>query len=616
MPNQITAQLFDSLSIDEQEIFINRGGTIISPFSSPTIPGNGELKQTGISNELSSSHNETKESIISVDSPSVSPFSDGFDIKDPVELLFMLDDDISSGKDKLHPWQVLFMRDFANEVWNANKPFQAAVRAANGSGKDKYCIAACAVWISMRYPETICPITSASGFQLDKQTCYHIKRLAEQANSKWCNGREDVWKLNYRSYECKPTRSFIFCYATDESGKAEGFHPASSGKKMAIFMSEDKTIPDEINIAINKCNGYTHRIHASSPGNAFGHFYDICQTAIMRNSLDTIESIDAGEYVQYHIPASKCPHLAQFYFKQMERDLPGGKEGAAYKSQVEAEFAVNFDDLIVLPFTYINIARKLDDSKWVREPHNKAGLDLSDGGAETVLVVRNGNKILGFDPFKFDNTEDTIDYLCKRFEYWNLQHEQSYIFGDCVGMGKPVLNRLKAIGWRNIRFIDSRHRPYNPTVYKNYGTELWFNFASFCKRREILLPDDALLCKQLATRYYKLIEGKIHQLLSKPEQRSKGYPSPDRADATVYAFADYKSSFKEQEYDEKLVTGDEKKPQNIFVRNPEHTFDARVWAKSDEKESRYGIGKKQDFSYLEQEIRRYNQTIKQKDKVI
>ena len=309
--HKITREQFDNLSLEEQEFYINSGGKVLANTSGVVASSVSNTVQMGPSSGSSSS-NEAKETpTVTSDtadtsnvSPSALPFSEGFDIDNPVQLLYLLDDDVISGKLLLHDWQKQFMVDFSLSQWKDTLPFQAVVRAANGSGKDKICIAACAVWIAMKYPETICPITSASGQQLDKQTCFHIKRLAESANRKWCGGKEEIWKLNYRSYECIPTRSFIFCYATDEAGQAEGYHPAAPGKKMAIFMSEDKTISDEINIAINRCNGYTHRVHASSPGNAFGQFYDLCQSASYRDELkDDLSDVASGDYIQYHIPA-------------------------------------------------------------------------------------------------------------------------------------------------------------------------------------------------------------------------------------------------------------------------------------------------------------------------
>ena len=166
-------------------------------------------------------------------------------------------------------------------------PFQAVVRACNGSGKDKYVIAPCAVWLCMRYTQARCVITSASGDQLDNQTDAYIYQLCHAANRKIA---PNIWKLNYRYYECLATQSPMKLFATDEAGKAEGYHPLGHGKKMAIFMSEAKSVPNEINVAINKCTGYTHRVHVSTPGSNIGHFYDYCQptNSVMRSDIKDV----------------------------------------------------------------------------------------------------------------------------------------------------------------------------------------------------------------------------------------------------------------------------------------------------------------------------------------
>ena len=121
---------------------------------------------------------------------------DGLDIKNPVELLLLLDENIVKGSIKLHDWQLQFMMDFADPKHTKDSPFRAAVQACNGSGKDKYIIAACAVWICMRYTSVECPITSSSGNQLDNQTSAHIERLCHKANALF----GPLWKINYRYY--------------------------------------------------------------------------------------------------------------------------------------------------------------------------------------------------------------------------------------------------------------------------------------------------------------------------------------------------------------------------------------------------------------------------------
>lgn len=532
---------------------------------------------------------------------------DGFDIKDPVELLVLLDENIAKGKSNggidLHPWQIEFLLDFAAGGVSDKNPFQAVVRACNGSGKDKYIIAPCVVWLCMRYRKARGIVTSSSGIQLDNQTDTYIRQLCEKANILFGG---NVWKCNYRYFECLATGSPIVLFATDESGKAEGYHPLEPNCKMGIFESEAKTVSDEINVALNKCTGYTHRCLVSTPGNITGHFHEYCSTAVPRKSIASVYDVNPIDWIEYHVTAYDCSHIAKQYIEQMRRDLPGHENGAAFKSQVLAEFG-STDEMVVIPTIYVNKCLR-NPCAWIREPFNKAGLDLSDGGDETVLTVRNGNKHLATIPFRFDNTEDTVKHLNSLFNEHDLNHPESFIFSDMGGLGKPILDRMKRQGWSNIRYIDNRTASTRPKTYRNRGAETWFNVRLLFERGEIIILNETILFKQLCTRYYKLINGSVHQLLSKLESRSRGYASPDRADSFVLAFYDYKSTYVES------VIMEEPFKIEDDVREPKLVgdFDLNIWANKDTKKFQPEHVTANDLDDLQEELAEYNKQIKMK----
>ena len=465
--------------------------------------------------------------------------TEGFDFRDPVELLFLLDDAISLGKANggidLHKWQIQFMVDFAAGGFDHEHPFHALVRAANGSGKDKYIIAACAVWLCMVNIRANCIVTSSSGSQLDKQTCRHITDLCDAANRKI---DPSIWKINYRRYACLATGGKIDCFATDEPGKAEGFHPIDFGRKMALFMSEAKTVPDDINGAYDRCDGYTHRVHVSSPGTVQGHFYDDCLTATPRNSITKVTDIDPSLWIHYLITAYDCSHISKVRIKKLIDKY--GLEDPLVQSSIFAEFST-FGERVIIPFNFVQ--QCVEQGEWIKEPFNKAGLDLSDGGDETVLVVRNGNKVLNICPFRLDNSDDTFTRVKELFEDNDLNHPECIVNADCGGIGKPTLDRLVRAGWTNIRYIDNRAAARDKRAFYKCATEYWWHCRELLQRKEIILTKDKNLNKQLAGRYYKLRDGVLRHLLSKAEQKSKGYNSPDRADSLVLAFLNYKSTW-------------------------------------------------------------------------
>lgn len=597
----MTREDFSNLSPLEQENFINSGGQFseVSSFSSDKKEQVAD--KSGFSSSPDKEVSSFPPSQPAPEFDSIDKTNDmGFDIQDPVELLFLLDHEVREGIVKLHPWQIQFMLDFANSDRKQSFPFQGIVRACNGSGKDKIIVAACSVWLLMRYRWARCIITSASGQQLDNQTEVYIKMLCEAANTRF--GAE-IWKCNKRYYECIHTNSPMKLFATDEPGKAEGYHPLTSNGKFAIFTSEGKTISDEIFMALERCTGYTHRVDVSTPGLPMGYFHDTCRQAIARNSIENILSIAPEDFIEYHIQAKDCTHITQNILNKLKRTIPGGEKSPAYQSIVFAEFG-NTDEMVVIPYTYISQSFLRNDIQYYPESYNTGGLDLSDGGDETVLVVRNGNKHLATIPFKFDNTEDTITFLKEKFKEWKLDHKEALVFGDYGGLGAPMLKALKRSGWSNIRFIDSRTKAYQPKVYLNRGTELFFNVRKLFEKKEIILKKDDLLIRQLSTRYYKINANNIHQLLSKLESRSKGYPSPDRADAFNLCFWNYKSTKIEtqEEIDEQRPWG---KEEEVTVTGD---LNVKSWAEGSQKKWVANNGQK-DFSALEGAVERYNKQI-------
>lgn len=525
----------------------------------------------------------------------------GFDIANPVELLFILDEAIARGDVKLHPWQIQFMIDFANQMNTKDAPFQAEVQAANGSGKDKYIVAPCVVWLCMRYKWARGVATNGSGVQLDNQTETYIRMLCERANTIF---GKNTWKCNYRYYECLETNSPIVLFATDEPTKAEGYHPLVAGAKLAIFASEAKAIPDDIFTALKRCTGVTHRIDVSTPGLPVGFFFNSCMSAVPRSQLTDIKEVDSATKLLYKVTYKDCSHITEAEVASFVADFPDGWNNAVVKSALLAEFGTT-DEMVVIPTGFIFGNKKLNDTiVWIKEKHNIAGLDLSDGGAESVLTIRNGNKRIKTIAFRFDNTEDTVAFLEERFREWELLHEEAFIFGDCCGIGKPILDRLKRKGWINIKYVDSRSNAAQPRVYTNRGTELFFNIRKLLECQAIILDlnknPDKLLESQLTSRFYKITADNKHALLSKLEQRSRGFLSPDRADSLNLCFWNYKCNV-ELGKDEKPFNAS--KPIQLEVIND---FDLKEWASRGEKKF---VPKHNPADELQDEITHFNEQL-------
>jgi hypothetical protein len=509
-----------------------------------------------------------------------------FDFEDPVDMLLVLDDELRMGRTTLHGWQMRVMKDFAVETIAA-APYCAVVRTCNGAGKDSKLIAPSSVWMANRYENCDCIVTSASSTQLDRQTAPRIHQLCTALNAKF--GRE-IWKLNYRFYSNTETGSNIVLFVTDEAGRAEGWHPRVDNAQLAIFTSEAKSITEEIFHALARCTGFTKRMDCSTPGLPVGHFFDRCTR---------------GNWKKYHITAYDCPHLNGEYIEQCKEDY-GGESSALFKSMVMAEFATT-DDLVVIPYDRVWRAIHKPITTHFEEEFNTGGLDLAAGGDENTFVVRNGNKVLKVYGFRLQDTAVTVRHLEKLFADNGMKNPNSYIFGDAGGLGKPILDQLKDRGWLNIRYVLNQGTPKDKKIYYNRGAELWFHTGRLFENGEVIIPNDGLLQKQLAARYYKLTPDNRVQMESKLVARSKGHCSPDRADALVLSFSNYKTKFNRD--GEEVRELPMKKPKPVEAVEE---FTMKGWAKRaaapDEYEKFYGGrgDQRRNLDELQQLVTEYN----------
>lgn len=442
------------------------------------------------------------------------------DFPTPWDLLITCDFDFTpEGEFELYPWQAKILDDFANPEINKSNPYKATLVAANGVGKDKVIIAPCALWLALTSEHAVCVITSASGQQLDKQTDKYIRLLATRVNSYY---GEEVVIIQYRKYQIVPSQATMELFATDEAGRAEGWHPTVGNSRLGIFVSEAKTISNDIFDALHRCRGCSHRLDASSPGPPIGHFYESC--------------FDPA-WTHYKVTAFEAPNITVQEIAETRTKY--GEHSPFYKSSILAEFAVT-DEPVVIPRHFVD---KLQSAIVVYFPSssNIGGLDLAlSGGAETTLAISNGNKIIAFEAFRIPEETALIAHLESLFYKYNLDKPGSLINADAGGLGKPILQHLVNRGWKNINFYFNQSTPSDQLAYANLGTELWFSLKILIENCQVIIPfDDDKLIKQLTSRYYVWSEQtKKAQLESKLKMRARGQQSPDRADALVLSFAD------------------------------------------------------------------------------
>ena len=446
------------------------------------------------------------------------------DFSSCVEFVSFFDDNISSGRVQLYDWQKEVLESLSNAKPTEQKPHKFALCACNGSGKDAFVIAPFVVWFAACKIKSLVIITSSSGVQLTSQTERYIRSLADKINT-WTstNLGGPIFKINQRFIECTLTGSQIRLFATDEEGKAEGYHP-EPGCEMAIVVNESKSVEPHIHRALRRCTGFNYWLDVSSPGAPLGDFHRHF------TNWPTTKRVDY----------THCPHHSET--ERLEDLGELGETNAYYRSKWLALFTSQ-DTNALISFETIEKVRALTKAKQIEHKPSKVmrvGIDLAGGGDENAGISLDGNRIKNKLYFREKNTMITAD----RFHVWLLgiglkpeKSEEYEIYIDDNGIGRGTTDRLASFGW-TLRRIRNQSSATDKKMYLNLGAQNWYKAKSIFEHSVFILDElvDEELLKQLSSRYYKQqgTQGRL-SLESKAEAKANGRPSPDRADALILA---------------------------------------------------------------------------------
>lgn len=393
----------------------------------------------------------------------------------------------------LDEWQRATARDFGRHP-------RVARCCCNGAGKTRL-IAGLLVWWLL-HPESRCVVTAGVYRQLGVMRdeigrCLHKLtgwRLLEHELIHPDGVRKAVW------------------YSADHPGLFEGQHATN----LALFLDEAKSIPPGIRESSERLQA-SRTLAMSSPGAALGWFYD-CFTRSRTHWLTAT------------VPASQCPRVSSVWAEEL--GAIHGVDSALYRSAVLAEFASgDVDGLIQLE----HVDRLLRNPPEWRHGQVVAGIDLSASvsGDESVIVVRNGNKITQIIAWH-DADAMRVSGRCL-VELARLGVPRENVFADSGGLGAGIVSRMQEVGWP-VRGIQFGGRPLVASErVANRMTELWQVMADEVEHGRIILPNDDVLVSQLVGRKAALLSSGRLKLESKAEMKKRGLSSPDRADALALA---------------------------------------------------------------------------------
>ena len=444
----------------------------------------------------------------------------------PAEMLIFYDKSLIDGSYSLHKWQAEELLEFAKFDASSANPYELALCAVNGSGKDKFFIAGALVWTIFTKLDSYWVQTSSSALQLESQTETYVRRLCESINL--YHGMQ-IFSIKEKHIKCNITDGECLLFRSDEESKTEGHHPRKPGAVFVICINEAKSVEDKIFEALLRCNGYTHWLEISSPGKPDGHFF-----RYFTSSRSGIR--------QRRITVFDCSHLGEHHINRIKHDI--GENTPLYRSIVFAEFTSE-EDTVVLSYYKYNRCLKFPPSPCGLNDIC-LGLDLSGGGDESSMTLRRGNQIAERADCRISDLKMRAQWITDNLEKWSMSYsfdpKKVRINADAGGLGAEVIKYMHILGYRNIRGYFNNSPSDQPELYKSLGTQMWFKFSKLVEEQEVILHDEEILRKQLCNRFYSWANKNnttIAFLEPKPQAKAKGHPSPDRADSVVLAFHEY-----------------------------------------------------------------------------
>lgn len=411
-------------------------------------------------------------------------------------------------------------------------PAHTALCTPNESGKTSEVITDLIGWHMGTFPGSKTVSTSGTNRQIRHQLYPNLRNILRDVVG---------WKIrdsNEYSLEA-PNGSTCVSFSTDDPGMAEGFHKIAlfdnkytlgdafkgidydpkDNESLLIIYDEAKTISYEMYEAFERCHA-TRSLIASTPDHASpsGFFFDCFHK-------------DSWRYNLFNIAYKDCPHLVNDPSRIKEREDQIRKYGINHpfiRSMHFGEFPTKGKNT-VFDMRKVDMCMTSGHVKHFNSHERRGAVDLSSGGNECPLYIREGNKAHYIKSFYESDAVTLAVELIKEFKRLELRPEN--IVADNGGMGDPTIDVLTRMKWPICR-IDFGENPKDGKKYANARSEMYVELSHLIGNLQVILPDDQDLKDQLRCQKYKENDKGQTRLIHK----DKLPVSPDRSDTIAMLF--------------------------------------------------------------------------------
>jgi hypothetical protein len=372
-------------------------------------------------------------------------------------------------------------------------------------------------------------------------------------------------------------QNYAIGFSTDQAVRFSGFH----GDLVVIIVDEAPGLREEIYDAIEgvRAGGDVRLLLIGNPVISGGTFEDAFKKQRSFWTTFTIDAYDTPNLVDLDL---HDPERLD-WFVNLDPDSQEGKEVLSYAprpylitrdwvykryhewgpddpryiSRVRGGFPP-FDEYSLFSLSWLEAAKvrkarlkpdptadSIDVVKGrkplpvVRQEDNfEGGLDIAgEGSDETVLVIREGPKIHGIWAWAKGETEGEVIQICRKYmTLAAIRGKKFRLKYDIAGNGYSYGNVLKdakipATG------IHAQHAPLDPVRFKTLKDEMYFTLRDLLEQEYVCdLQDEETIGQAAPIRWGVDTKGRTF-VESKEKLRARGFRSPDRLEALVFAFA-------------------------------------------------------------------------------
>jgi len=408
-----------------------------------------------------------------------------------------------------------------------------AVQSAHDTGKSWVSSRLFLWWLSVHEVGTAFGVSTApTTAQVEAILWREIERGHRKGGLKGKITGEQKWKIGEElvAYGRKP--------ADYDQAAFQGIHALHT----LIIIDEADGVPKSLFDAVDALatNVNARVLAIGNPDNPSSHFASICKPGSGWN-VHKISAFDTPAFTGEKVPESLLPLLISPEWVE-ERKKRWGVTSPIYQSKVLGEFPDVSDSTLIHP-KWIKAAQE----RTLERTHKPVlGIDIARFGEdETVMYRREGGWVRLYRAHNKADTMETTGHIARAFTEINAETRiQAYLSAviDEVGVGAGVFDRARELGL-DIVGVNGGQSPADKERFINARAESFWNLREMFESGDIDIdPDDDQLAAQLGAIQWKLDSRGRVQIESKDEIRKRGLPSPDRADALVYAFFQNQSS--------------------------------------------------------------------------